>query len=265
MATYRTANYVSRDPVSNISRTIFVRWYEVAPENLEIHPNNNPQLQRQGTNASFFGNNNTVSAFHSFRGAPVANRGHENNANWNDNTTGLSSMHLFAGGPPGHAPLFTNRASNISQLANVPSNISWAIGGVSLFLNENVNGVNAMTQRIQSLYTASVANTWVPNLTTRRARTFIAFNPTSRRILFGIMSTGITASGIDDNLSSISVQTGVGATYFDMHNLLRTHLGCTMGLSLDGGGTTRILTPTGAQLSAASDPRRSPVCQISFR
>lgn len=261
MATYRTANYVSRDPVSNIARTIFVRWYEVAAPDLEIHPNNNWQLQRQGTNASFFGGT-TMSAFHMFRGNPVADGGHENNANWRDPSTSLSSMHLL-NGPS--VPHFTDRASGLRNLVSVDASLAWAIGGVNLFLNESINGVDAMTQRIRTLYTTTVANTWVPFLTTRRARTFIAFNPTSRRILFGIMSTGITASGIDDNLSNTSVQTGAGATYFDMHNLLRTHLGCTMGLSLDGGGSTRILTPTGAQLSAVSDPRRSPVCQLSFR
>jgi exopolysaccharide biosynthesis protein len=75
-----------------------------------------------------------------------------------------------------------------------------------------------------------MVNGWIPALNDACARTFIGYNSTSQKIVFGVLSSSISAPTIANS----------GVTYFDMHKILKNTLGCTMALNLDGGSSTRI-------------------------
>jgi len=267
MSILREGSWRIRD--GTVERIISARYYEVPASSLEIRAlqRTNGQLDRPGANASFFHGGN-MTAIHWFRGSAVRAGGDTNVADAGAPNTAMSCMYWTAQNPSN--VVFNARLANISELARVInlSDIGWAIGGFSLLLNENHNGLDSMIARYRTLYSGMNVSAWIPFLERRRARAFIGYNIHTNSIIFGVMSTRIHGEVIDDNLSSTSLATGMGATYFDMYTILR-QLGCTVGLSLDGGGTTRIRRPVPAgttpiQSSALSDPGRDARCQLTF-
>jgi len=268
MATFRASTFNVQD--GNISRNIHVRWYELPISALTIRrlSRTNGQLDLPGVNASFF-HAGIMSSIHWFNGRAVHTGGDTNLTDGPVNTsTSMSCMFHTSQGVS-----LRPRAVNINDLLVAPSSINWAIGGFSLFLNETHNGLQSMISRYASFYSGMAIDTWVPALRGRRARTFIAANPSQNRLCIGVMSTNIDISSsgvISDDFQNSNLSTGHGATYFDMHSILRNNLNCNIGMAIDGGGSTRlrrISRITGnspIQYTAQRDPNRNVLCQLSF-
>ena len=265
MATFHLGRWTSTE--GNVNTVLDVRWYEMPIHNLEIRrlTRTNVQLDRPGVNASFFGS--VMTSIHWFNGQRVHTGGETNLAQSNVPGSGMSCLFL------------PNASSNVSlQLvaANInaipasaaPHGIRWAIGGFSLLLDENHTTLQSIRNRYATIYAGITdRERYIPNLSTRRARTFIGVNPSRNILCVGVMSTIINPA----QPGTIFDSSDNGATYFDMHNILRNRLNCTMGLSIDGGGSSRIrrITPASGnnmaiQYSASSSPNRNVLCQLSF-
>jgi len=258
---------ISESPSVN-GRVVQVRRFECHPNSLDIRllQNTSGNLDRPGTTASFFvnsGNRNTtrvMTAIHWRRGAAVHTGGGNNFLDAGDrNGSAASCMysdHLEQNRIHPLQPRFVNRATTISNLPMPQSNVAWAIGGISLLLNENHASNASMRNRYLGLNGATafypgMREAFIPALTTGAARTFIGYNPTRDTLTFGIIAPSVNANN--------NTLANSGITYHDMYTVLR-NLGCTMGLSLDGGGSTRFRATTG---STVSPGQRDIVCQLT--
>ena len=252
-------------------RSIQIRRFECHPNDLQIQLLSSMvgSLNRRGTNASYFNNDGNrtgsriMSALHWFNGRPVhshnnpvagisgAGRGEMNVAAIEDvpsansatiPSTAMSCMYLDNISPEWpRQPRFVNRVAHIDRLPIPRENVVWAIGGYSLLLSENNHtGDTSMRNRylglsgVAPLYHSGIGRFIDPTgLGQGRARTFLAYNPHRDRIIYGVMSHSIGTSIADqDNINT------PGVRYFDMYTFLRD-IGCTIGLNLDGGGSTR--------------------------
>jgi len=106
-----------------------------------------------------------------------------------------------------------------------------------------LNGATALYPRLHEDF--------IPALRTGAARTFIGYNPTRDILTYGIIAPSISGTTL----------TNSGITYHDMHTILR-NLGCSIGLSLDGGGSTRFRAPNGSTVSPGA---RDVVCQLTHQ
>lgn len=271
MATYRTQVF------NNVNgRSISVAWYECPPESLEIVTTNGANLRRPGTNASFFvPNNGPMSALHIQNGRVVHTGGDTNVADAGNFNTRMSAM-FFEMVLPGeqhavpHTPRVVNRVDNLQSLINqlqyhqVQGRIMWALGGFTLFLGESIANEQALNSRYDAVF-PNMRPTWIPGLGVgiRRARTFLAYSSSRNVVCFGVMSTAINFSsinGIGDNVNGT-----VGATYFDMYTILRNAtFSCGMGISLDGGSSTRVRRQSGSPIEIRTTSARANVlCQVT--
>jgi len=254
-------------------QTLQVRRFECAPEDLQIHllSTTSGALDRQGTTASFFNPNGNrsnyrvMTALHSMNGQEVHTGGHNNFADAardRENASAMSSIHLANGG----TPVLTDRVTRIGGLGDY-SNFNWALGGITLLLDEEHANNASIISRYETVY-PGMGEDFIPNLRSRRARTFIGYNPIRNVMTFGVVSTTITGiTGDDDgnnpNRIFDSHTNGQGATYFEMYTILR-RLGCTIGMNIDGGGSARFRSGT-ITTAALSDPYRDVVCQLTAR
>lgn len=235
MATFRTRTF---ENVSNIQG----RWYEVAPAEMTIRAESSATgtlAGHFGTNASFFNpGTNALTAMHVANGQAVATGGLTNTAL---GTAASSMSALFCDlwfMDPMRVVRFQNRAQNFTDLPRPNPQFGttlWAIGGITLLANENINLPSNFRQRLLEIYGSGAAS-WIPGLDQRRARTFIGYRSATDRIMFGVLSRSISDSSIGDTTGN----TGTGVTFHEMHLILRQELGCNMALSIDGGGSSRI-------------------------
>ena len=241
-------------------RVIQIRRFECAPQDLQINlleqPNGN--LDRPGTGASFFvnegarGTTRVMTALHWMNGRAVHRYGGNNFADRYGATAGnsaMSSMHLVQGGS---RPTFTNRVTTIGGLGN-SANITWALGGISLLLNEQHANNSSMRNRYLGLNGATalypgMRENLIPGLTSGHARAFLAYDQDRNIISFGVM-----APSIGNNI------TNSGITYFDMYTALG-NLGFTRALNIDGGGSTRFRDGN----TTTSAGVRDVVCQLTY-
>ena len=269
MATYRTQT------INGIS----VAWYECAPDALEVVTSNGANLRRPGTNASFFlPPNGPMTALHIQNGQIVHDGGNTNVADNGNFNTRMSAM-FFELVLPGeqhvmpHTPRVVNRVDNLQNLVNqlqynrTQARIRWALGGFTLFLGENIADEQALINRYDAIFPNMRVPGWIPGLGegTRRARTFIAYSTSRDVVCFGVMSNTINFSsqtGIGDNLNGT-----VGATYFNMYTILRgAPFNCGIGISLDGGSSTRVRRQSGTPIEIRStSPRSNVFCQVTAR
>lgn len=99
------------------------------------------------------------------------------------------------------------------------SNVKWAIGGISLFLGETLT---------QTEFNSRMANELAPSYNSNVARTAIGYKGGNKVILCAIFD------GNDLWNSS------KGCTIWDVRTVMKDKFGCTMGVNLDGGGSTQI-------------------------
>ena len=247
-------------------QTLQVRRFECAPEDLQIHllSTTSGALDRQGTTASFFVNSGSrngsrlMTALHSMNGQEVHPNGHNNFASA-PITTAMSSMHLVNNGGQ---PIFNIRTNEISDLGDY-SNFNWALGGITLLLDEEHTSDDSIANRYGVVLPGMGG--FIPNLGFMRARTFIGYNPIRNVMTFGVVSTTIIDPDENDSGEILDDVSGVlhGATYFEMHTILK-RLGCTIGMNIDGGGSARFRS--GAITTAASNnATRDIVCQLTAR
>jgi len=249
--------------------TLQVRRFECSPEDFRIHLtregrnnsgyNSTPRIHNltyQGTNASFFmpsGNrqtNRVMTSLHWMDGREVHRGGGDNflDSNLPDLRSAASSIHLSQS----RLPVFTERVSRIADLGN-PLNIPWAIGGITLLLNEagNHNSDASMQARYLDMYPDLNVPRYISGFGSGRSRTFIGYIPGRNVITFGVMSSNIGSTIADS-----------GTTYFDMHTYLLS-LGCSFGMNLDGGGSTRFKDGNTTISAPYPNLTRDVVCQLT--
>jgi len=205
-----------------------------------------------------------MTAFH-WSGGRALHTGGGNNFLDRNNQVGSAASCMFVNphapsspDMPSHEPRFANRAVNINALSPTPADIRWAIGGISLLLNENHANNTSMANRYlgqngATAFYPGMLERYIPALRSGAARTFIGYNRSQNVIFYGIMSPSISGNTL----------TNGGATYHDMYTFLRI-VGCNFGLSLDGGGSTRFRAPGGNTVHPAGDTRDI-VCQLTHR
>jgi len=258
--------------------SVFAAWYECSPEAFQIISSPGQPLRRPGTNASFFGGT-TMSAFHIQSGNIVHTGGNTNVADTGNAATAMSVL-FFENVLPGqthpipHTPRVSNRVQDLPSLINLlqvnrnQSGIRWAIGGFTLFLNETIANEAALDARYDSVFPGMRVAGWIPwlGVGVRRARTFVAYSNARNVVCFGVMSDNINwnqTNGIRDN----TVRPGQGSTYFDMYTVLRRpEFRCNIGISVDGGSSTRVQRPSGnnpIELRTTLNPRANVLCQLT--
>lgn len=257
-------------------RTIQARWWQLAPEDLEIIQAG-ANLSRVGTNASFFGGN-LMTAIHLFNGNIVRSGGNNNFALGEaPEATRMSCMFQISSAAQTQVRM-RNLARTINDVG-IPGELRWAIGGINLLLNENISSLANLIARWRTFYSDTMVDGHrlpngnvieaIPGINLNsRARTFIAHHQGLNRIYIGVMSSAIDdARGFigDTGIPIATNPVNGGASYFEMHSFLRNFLGCTMGMALDGGGSSRIRRPSGTPIQLSSQPIRSPLCQLAIR
>jgi hypothetical protein len=203
-----------------------------------------------------------MTAMHVLWGNAVFNGGLNNYADLNNpTTTRVSAMYcrLLVSTTTGYSFGIINLAQTYSDVPQPSPSIgstNWAIGGFNLLLSESLADNSALIARYTTIYGSTMVGQWIPGMYEGRARTFIGYNQNTFKVVFGILSSSISGTSITD----------AGVTYYDMHKILKTDLGCALALNLDGGGSTRIKykTNSAATPMQADCGARNVHCQLAL-
>jgi len=254
---------ITESPAIN-GRVVQIRRFECHPEHFQIQllSATNGNLDRPGTGASFFVNSGVrtgsrvMTALHWMNGRALHTGGENNfadrDAGLNNATvrsnTAMSCMFYDSS----TQPRLVSRVVNIDGLPISRSEARWAIGGISLLLNETHVNNDSIRNRYLGLNGAAafypnMPEAFIPGLRTGNARAFIAYCPQRDVVTFGVISPTINTS-----ISNSTI------TYFDMYTALRG-LGFRIGMNIDGGGSTRFRN--GATTTAVG--ARDVVCQLT--
>ncbi|ANX00660.1 hypothetical protein CSTERLE_03160 [Thermoclostridium stercorarium subsp. leptospartum DSM 9219] len=104
------------------------------------------------------------------------------------------------------------------------SDVKWAVGGISLHLSENFSKAADYYSRLSN------DKEWDVDNKADRPRTAIGYKGGKKIILCTIFDgDDITKDGA-----------GYGCNLWDVRTIMKDKFGCTMGLNLDGGGSTQI-------------------------
>jgi len=101
------------------------------------------------------------------------------------------------------------------------SNVKWAVGGISLLLGQTLT---------ESGYNSAISGESPPAVSTDRPRTAIGYKGGNKVILCAIFD--------GDELWNGGI--GYGCNLWDVRTIMKDKFGCTMGVNLDGGGSTQI-------------------------
>jgi hypothetical protein len=248
--------------ISVNSKTLYAKWYEVTGAEMTI-ATATANLPKYGTNASFFGGT-VMTAIHVVGGQAVRTGGLNNFAD-SDNPamTKMSALYcrLLVSTSVAFSYGVVNLAETYSDVPQPSPNVGstlWAIGGITLILNETMNSLNDMISRYREIYNPIMVDDdppWIPNVSGGRARTFIGYT-SDFKVLFGVLSPGFSGSSITDN----------SVTLFDMYKVLKTNLGCSMALNIDGGNSSKIRykNSTGTTVEAEVNGNRNVLCQLAL-
>ncbi|GIP40555.1 hypothetical protein J31TS4_38350 [Paenibacillus sp. J31TS4] len=99
------------------------------------------------------------------------------------------------------------------------SNVQWAIGGISLYLGETLT---------ESAFNSRMVSEKAPSYSSNVARTAIGYKGANKVILCTFFDGNDLWNG------------GKGCTIWDVRTVMKDKFGCTMGVNLDGGGSTQI-------------------------
>lgn len=103
----------------------------------------------------------------------------------------------------------------------------WGIGGSNLLMNQTCNTSAAYTTAVDNYY-GSATRLKIPYFGAARARTAIGYRSSDDKIVLGIFY-GADIDKYDD-----------GPTIYQLYLIMKHYFGCTLALSLDGGGSSKI-------------------------
>jgi hypothetical protein len=259
MATFHKGN------ITVNGKTICVAWYDVTGGEMTIGTATS-NLPAFGTNVSFFGAS-AMAAMHVVNGQAVYNGGLNNYADSalsNQDATIMSAIYcrLLVSTTVAYSFGLVNKAKTYADVPQPSPSVGstmWAIGGISLLLNESMANLNAMIARYRTLYSDEMVDgNWIPDRSGYRARTFIGYT-SDYKVFFGVMSKGISGTTITDTTASDNVG------YFDMYTILKNNLGCTRALCVDGGGSTKVKYKTTAGATVEAEVgTRNVKCQLAL-
>jgi hypothetical protein len=232
--------------------------------------NENNGVGRYGINGMFYiPNSNPLStvAFAVNGGSLVTS---SRNENWEHRNTGGTLVRPFSclvslsqsvngrafgtGVCKGSFP-FTIDNDNITQ-----SNAQWCVGGINLYCSDT--SITNQTQLMAKVKADVDAQT--PNVNDRVINGYNATMNGVARTAVGYRFGGdvvLAAFFNEDNRTSREIP---GLTHFELRRLMRNELNCTMGVSLDGGGSTQIsyITSGGIKSSQVISPNNIAVTRV---
>jgi len=230
-----------RDVVVTTGRNINLQWYLTRPDNIVIQDvrmttaDNWAQNDMFGINAGFFGNfrgypHNTLTAsFHIMDGLDVTPGGWFNRERDDDPVgTAMSSMVYYFG------VVYMGGRSHVNPRIDPPfgdapyideygqfwrSQITWALGGFDLLLDQQFGGSDDFMAGWRMRYPTAALDREDRQVDNQRQRTAIGYNSSGDTIGLLVFSSGLS--------------------FYETH-MIMSAMGFDMGLMLDGGGSTQV-------------------------